>query len=174
MLTRNFSLTMDIEHWSGFTDVELNSLKQRGRGRRNTRRSRGQPLNQGTRKVVYPIGRAGTDATKASTENLPSGAFFSHEIRSPSNNSTPVDRKIHSDTRNVGDNSVADQPISTNVEKNSVSTESSGDSGVALTERSARLCCISVKRIKSRCLSAIARNNYERIRNSCIFSYSWL
>ena len=46
-----------MEHWGGFTDVELNSLRQRGRGRRAVRRSRGPPFNQGARKVVYPIGR---------------------------------------------------------------------------------------------------------------------
>lgn len=121
---------MDMEHWSGFSDVELNSLKQRGRGRRNTRRSRGQPLNQGTRKVVYPIGRADNDSTNVNSENLPSGAFFSREPSSTTSDSITPDVK-----KNVGDGSDAEKPINNNVEIGTVSTESSGDSGVALTER---------------------------------------
>jgi len=126
---------MDVEHWSGFTDIELNSLKQRGRGRRNTRRSRGQPLNQGTRKVVYPIGRAGSDTAKANIENLPSGAFISHETQSSSSDFTSTEKTVDNDARNVGDSSTAEKPINTDVEKDSISTETSGDSGVALTER---------------------------------------
>ena len=126
---------MDIEHWSGFTDVELNSLKQRGRGRRNTRRSRGQPLNQGTRKVIYPIGRAGDDATK---EKIPSGAFLSHKTQFSSNDSIPVDNKNtdNDDALLDNDGSVAEKLGRPDVHKDPVSTESSGDSGVALTERS--------------------------------------
>ena len=121
---------MDMEHWSGFSDVELNSLKQRGRGRRNTRRSRGQPLNQGTRKVVYPIGRAGNDSTNINSENLPSGAYFSREPSSTTSESITADVK-----KNVGDSSDSEKPINNNVEIETISTESSGDSGVALTER---------------------------------------
>ena len=121
---------MDMEHWSGFSDVELNSLKQRGRGRRNTRRSRGQPLNQGTRKVVYPIGRAGNDSTNVNSENLPSGAFFSRELSSTTSDSITADVKKY-----VGDDSDAEKPINNNVEIGTISTESTGDSGVALTER---------------------------------------
>lgn len=120
---------MDMEHWSGFTDVELNSLKQRGRGRRNTRRSRGQPLNQGTRKVVYPIGRAENDSTKMSGESLPSGAFFTQEAHSCGSDTANVDKK------KIDQGDVAEKSTSTDVEKDSVSTESSGDSGIALTER---------------------------------------
>ena len=124
---------MDIEHWSGFTDVELNSLKQRGRGRRNARRSRGQPLNQGTRKLVYPIGRAGDDAMKASVETLPSGAFLSHDSHSfSSTDSIPVDMK-NSDS-NGGDSS-AEKPGRSDVEKDALPTENCDNSGVALTER---------------------------------------
>ena len=132
---------MDMEHWSGFTDVELNSLKQRGRGRRNTRRSRGQPLNQGARKVVYPIGRAGNDATTMSSENIPPGAFFSRETPSGGSDSTTVDKKndIDHDAKSLA----TEKPTGTGVEKDSVSTESSGDSGVALTERFVNLLCLT-------------------------------
>lgn len=121
---------MDIEHWSGFTDVELNSLKQRGRGRRNARRSRGQPLNQGTRKVVYS---AGDDATK---ETLPSEAFLSHKSQFSSSNSIPVDNKNNDAVLLDGDSSAAVKLGKADVQKDPISIESSGDSGVALTERS--------------------------------------
>ena len=124
---------MDIEHWSGFTDVELNSLKQRGRGRRNARRSRGQPLNQGTRKVIYPIGRAGDDGTK---ETLPSGALLSYKSHFSSNDSVPVDTDNDDAALQNGDSSIAEKLGRVAVQKDPVSTESSGDSGVALTERS--------------------------------------
>lgn len=117
---------MDMEHWSGFSDVELNSLKQRGRGRRATRRSRGQPLNQGTRKVVYPIGRAGNNSTNVSSENLPSGAFFSRETSSIGSEATTTDVKKNVD---------AEKLTSNEGEMGTVSTESSGDSGIALTEK---------------------------------------
>lgn len=128
---------MDMEHWSGFTDVELNSLKQRGRGRRNTRRSRGQPLNQGARKIIYPIGRAGNDATKANVENLPSGAFFSHDIHSSSRDVKTIDKsRTDSDICNDAESSVAEKSVTNDNEKDSVSTENSSNSGVALTERS--------------------------------------
>lgn len=128
-INNGISMTMDIEHWSGFTDVELNSLKQRGRGKRSARRSRGQPLNQGTRKTIYPIGRAGNDGAKTNHENLPSGAFFSHEVHSLS---ATVDNK-KTNTDDHGDNSAAEKLGRSDVEKDSVSTESSG---VVLTERS--------------------------------------
>ena len=128
-----------MEHWSGFTDVELNSLKQRGRGRRSARRSRGQPLNQGTRKLVYPIGRPGDDATKANPETLPRGAFLSGQRRfSPSSNSVPVDVK-QTDIDNAStdaNSSAVEKGGKGDVEKDSISSENSGDSGVALTERS--------------------------------------
>ena len=116
---------MDMEHWSGFSDVELNSLKQQGRGRRNARRSRGQPLNQGTRKVVYPIGRVGNNSTNANSESLPSGAFFSRETSSIDSDAATIDKK----------NVDVEKPASNDVEIDTVSTESSGDSGIALTER---------------------------------------
>ena len=126
---------MDIEHWSGFTDVELNSLRQHGRGRRNARRSRGQPLNQGTRKVIYPIGRAGDDTTK---ETLPSEAFLSHKSHFPSNDSIPVDNKNADNDAALldGDSSATEKLGRADVQKDPISTERSGDSVVALTERS--------------------------------------
>ena len=125
---------MDMEHWSGFTDVELNSLRQRGRGRRNARRSRGQPLNQGTRKVIYSTGRAGDDTTQ---ETLPSEAFLSHKSHFSGNDSIPVDNKnIDNDAALPdGDTSAAVKLGRADVQKDPISAENSGDSGVALTER---------------------------------------
>ena len=115
-----------MEHWGGFTDVELNSLRQRGRGRRAVRRSRGPPLNQGSRKVVYPIGRGESVSNNTSGGDLPSDAFFSHKTQ-PSSDNKPSE----SDAKGTIDG----KQESSSAEKDESVVEKIGDAGVTLTER---------------------------------------
>jgi len=114
---------MDMEHWGGFTDIELSSLKQRGRGRRAARRSRGPPLNQGVRKVIYPIGRGENVSNKGSDRDLPSDAFFSHKTE-------PSDKLPDSDAKGS-----VDGKQGSSSEKDETVVEKTGDTGVTLTER---------------------------------------
>lgn len=116
-----------MEQWGGFTDVELNSLRQRGRGRRASRRSRGPPLNQGTRKVIYPIGRGENGPSKPSGGDLPSDAFFSRKTQ-PAHDDKPPDNITDVSNDGKQDSNLAGEDAA-------ITKKTGEDASPSLTER---------------------------------------